>query len=134
MIRLRNEKSLTKKVSLSIKYSKPFNGGFSRQTQLIAYTDDVDIIYSSLISLYNKFIIDLPVRGVSLSLGNLLVSPYYQPTLFNSIELQDKKRKLMNTLDSIKRRYGDNSIFRGNQLLAASNALERHNRIGGHAR
>ncbi len=134
MIRLRNEKSLTKKVSLSIKYSKPYNGGFSRQTQLITYTDDVDIIYEGLISLYNKFVIDLPIRGVSLSLGNLLLSPYYQPSLFEDIKSQEKKRKLMLTLDSIKKRYGDNSIFRGNQLLEASNALERHNRIGGHAR
>ena len=134
MIRLRNEKSLTKKVSISIKYSKPFNGGFSRQTQLINFTDDVDIIYSSLMSLYNKFVVDLPIRGVSLSLGNLLVSQYYQPTLFEEIKEQDKKRKLMNTLDKIKRKYGDNSIFRGDQLLDASNALERHNRIGGHAR
>ena len=40
----------------------------------------------------------------------------------------------MNTLDSIKKRFGDNAIFRGNQLLEASNALERRNRIGGHAR
>ncbi len=134
MIRLRNEKSLTKRVSLSIKYSKPFNGGFSRQTQLINYTDDVDIIYNSLILLYDKFVIDLPIRGISISLSNLLISPYYQPTLFEDITLQEKKRRLMNTLDSIKRKYGDNSIFRGNQLLEASTALQRHNLIGGHAR
>ena len=34
MIRLRNEKSLTKRVSLSIKYSKPFNGGFRDKLNL----------------------------------------------------------------------------------------------------
>ena len=134
MIRLRNEKSLTKKVSLSIRYSKEFNGGFSRQTQLINYTDDIDIIYNALISLFNKYKQNIPIRSVSLSLGKLLKTSYYQPILFEDISLQERKRKLMHTLDSIKKRFGDNAIFRGDQLLEASNALERHNRIGGHAR
>ena len=40
----------------------------------------------------------------------------------------------MSTLDSIKKRFGDNAIFRCDQLKEASNALERHSRIGGHAR
>ena len=134
MIRLRGEESLTKKVSLSIRYSKEFNKGFSRQTQLIRYTDDADIIYSALINLFNKYKEDLPVRSISLSIGSLLRTPHYQPSLFSSINQQEKNRKLMNVLDNIKRRYGNNSIFRGDQLLEASNALERHNKIGGHAR
>ena len=134
MIRLRLEKSLTRRVSLSIGYSKEIGRGFSRQTQLISFTDDVEIIYSALISLYDRYIEDLPIRNLSLSLGYLSNSPYYQPTLFEDISIQEKRRKLMNTLDSIKKRFGDNAIFRGNQLLEASNALERRNRIGGHAR
>ena len=134
MIRLRQEKSLTKKVSLSIRYSKEFNGGFSRQTQLIDFTDDVDLIYESMIFLFDKFKQDLPVRALSLSLGNLISINHYQPSLFEDISLQERKRKLMLTLDNIKKRFGNNSIFRCDQLLESSNALERHNRIGGHAR
>lgn len=134
MIRLRLEKSLTRKVSISIGYSKEIKRGFSRQTQLINFTDDVEIIYSALISLYERYVEDLPIRSLSLSLGSLSSSSYYQPTLFEDISLQEKRRKLMHTLDSIKKRFGDNAIFRGNQLLEASNALERRNRIGGHAR
>lgn len=134
MIRLRKEKSLARKISLCIRYSKENNGGFSRQTQLIRYTDDVDIIYSSMIALFNKYIEDYPVRGIYLSLGSLLKTPHYQPSLFNPIEQQEKKRNLMNTLDCIKNKFGDNAVFRCNQLLEASNALERHNKIGGHAR
>lgn len=134
MIRLRLEKSLTRRVSISIEYSKEIGRGFSRQTQLISFTDDVDIIYSALIFLYERYVEDLPIRSLSLSLGSLSSSPHYQPTLFEDISLQEKRRKLMNTLDSIKKRFGDNAIFRGNQLLEASNALERRNRIGGHAR
>jgi DNA polymerase V len=134
MIRLRQEKSLTKKVSLSIRYSKEFNGGFSRQTQLIDFTDDVDLIYESMLFLFDKFKQDLPVRALSLSLGNLISINHYQPSLFEDISLQERKRKLMLTLDNIKKRFGNNSIFRCDQLLESSNALERHNRIGGHAR
>ena len=134
MIRLRQEKSLTKKVSLSIRYSKEFGGGFSRQTQLITYSDDIDVIYSSLLSLFNKYVEDLPIRALSLSLGKLLKTNYYQPLLLEDIHLQERKRRLMNTLDSIKKRFGDNAIFRCDQLKEASNALERHSRIGGHAR
>lgn len=134
LIRLRNEKSLARKVSLGIKYSKEINGGFSRQTQLINHTDDEDIIYLSLINLFNKYKDDYPVRGIYISLGSLLKAQHYQPTLFSSIDSQERKRKLINTLDCIKKRFGVNAVFRGNQLLEASNALERHNKIGGHAR
>lgn len=134
MIRLRQEKSLAKNVSLGIQYSKSEKKGFSRQTQLITYTDDVDLIYEAMMNLYNKFIEDLPVRGVHLSLGNLIHTSYYQPTLFEDIYFQERKRKLINTLDLIKKRFGFNAIFRADQLLESSNALERHNRIGGHSR
>lgn len=134
MIRLRNEKSLAKKIGLSIRYSKEINGGFSRQTQLITHTDDVDVIYAGMLHLFNKYVEDYPIRSLSLSLGNLIQIEYYQPSLLEDIKEQEKKRKLMRTLDSIKNKYGANAIFRGNQLLEASNALERHQKIGGHAR
>ena len=134
MIRLRQERSLAKKVSLSIRYSKEFGGGFSRQTQLINYTDDTDKLYESLLFIFNKYKEDLPIRSLSISLGQLLKTEHYQPTLFEDISIQEKKRKLINTIDSIKKRFGDNSIFRGDQLSSSSNAIERHGRIGGHAR
>ena len=134
MIRLRKENSLARKVSIGIRYSKEINGGFSRQTQLIKYTDDTETIYSALIYLFDKYKQDYPIRAVYLSLGDLLKTQHYQPSLFSSIEQQEKNRKLINVLDSIKRRFGDNAVFRGDQLLEASNALERHNKIGGHAR
>lgn len=134
VIRLRERKSLARTISLTIIYSKEKQKGFSRQMQLINYTDNVNIIYNSFLHLFNKYKEDLPVRKISLSLGNLLTSNYYQPTLFQSIEFQEKERRLSLTLDSIKKRYGLNSIFRGDQLLDSSNALERHNKIGGHSR
>ena len=87
-----------------------------------------------MLHLFNKYVEDYPIRSLSLSLGNLIQIEYYQPSLLENIEEQEKKRKLMRTLDNIKTKYGANAIFRGNQLLEASNALERHQKIGGHAR
>lgn len=134
LFRLRKEGKLARKVGIYIGYSKEIQGGFSTKKQLINYTDDNDDIYNALIVLFNENIKDYPIRRISLSLDDLITSSYYQPNIFSDIEEQEKKRALNNTLDAIKEKYGMNAVLRGNGLLENSTIIDRHNKIGGHAK
>jgi DNA polymerase V len=134
LFRLRKEGKLARKVGLYIGYSKEIHGGFATKKQLINYTDDNDDVYNALLVLLNENIKDYPIRRISLSLDDLISSPYYRPNLLSDISSQEKKRSLNNTIDAIKEKYGMNAIIRVDQLLENSTIIDRHSKIGGHAK
>lgn len=132
-MRLRLENKLTSQVSLFIGYSK--TGGFSRQLSLIKPTDDSDILFESLMVIFEKYIQDLPIRRVSLNFSKLIPLPNYeQLSLFEDEKETLEKRSLQHTIDLIQYRYGKNKILRASALLENSTIIERHNQIGGHRR
>jgi len=132
-LRLRLEKKLTGVVHLFVGYSDTTTyGGFSHQASLLRPTDDSDEIFGALLHLFEKHAENQPIRNVGFSLGKLANPCYEQIDLFISPEEQDKKRRLQNTLDEIKARYGSNAVLRATALMKASTAIERHERIGGH--
>ncbi len=134
LFRLRKEGKLAKKVGLYIGYSKEIHGGFATKKQLVSYSDDNDEIYNALLVLFYENIQDYPIRRISLSLDDLITSSYYRPNLFSDISSQEKKRSLNNTIDAIKEKYGMNAIIRVDQLLENSTIIDRHSKIGGHAK
>ncbi len=129
--RMRDENKLTELVGLYIGYASN-QGGFGRQVSLINPTDDNEKLYQTIMSIYNQYIIDLPVRRISIYYGKLSnVKDYEQLTLFEDGNLEDK-RNLQKMIDFIHKKYGKNLLTRASALLEESTANDRHNLIGGH--
>jgi DNA polymerase V len=130
-LRLRLEGKLTSLVHLSIGYSASM-GGFSHQMSLIRATDDNDVLYESLMTLFFKYIEQKPVRNVTFAFRKLNPLTHEQLDLFVDPLLTEKKRKLQTTIAMIKSRYGHNAILRTSALLKSSTTIDRHTLIGGH--
>ena len=132
-MRMRQEGKMTNCVSLYIGYSK--EGGFNRQISLINPTDDRDVLFESLMLIYNTFIEDYPIRRINLNFSKLVNVPEYeQLSLFNDADEFRNKRNLQLAIDNIQLKYGKNKILRASALDENSTIIERHNQIGGHRR
>ena len=131
-LRLRLEGKKTGLVSLIIGYSYDYGGWFSRQLSLVKSTSENDIIYDGLMSLFQKFCEDKPIRRIDIAFGKLSFDDVVQLDLFLDSKKQFGKRKLRNALDEIVRRFGRDAVLRGSALLEESNVIKRHAQIGGH--
>ena len=130
--KLRSRNEVTLKVGLAIGYSSN-QGGFSRQMSLMKPTDDTDVLYDALMTLYNKNCEDLPIRNVHVAYGRLSPrSNVEQLDLFSDPEESEKRRNLQLMIDEIHNKYGKDIILRMSSLTEASTAKERHSFIGGH--
>ena len=78
--------------------------------------------------IYNKYIENLPIRKVSISLGKLENNISKQLTIFDEYNKDD----VMITIDKINNKLGNNSILKASSLLKHSTIKERNKKLGGH--
>lgn len=133
-MRLREHNQLAQKIGLAIGYSKETYAGLNHQVTLDYPTDDTETITTDLLKIYDKYIEQLPIRRVYLTLGKLSSNEHRQMSLFDDEKTVKEKRALIKCMDLLKTKYGKNIVLRGSSLLEASTAKERHAQIGGHHR
>ena len=130
--KLRKNEKLTKCIGLGIGYSKDISGGFHHSIKLDNPTDSAyEILRYSLI-IFDKFYEGLPIRKVSVSCGLLEKKENIQLNLFENIEEINNEKNINLAIDSIKMKYGKNSLLKATNLLDDSTAIERNKKIGGH--
>ena len=56
----------------------------------------------------------------------------YQLDLFTDYEEQEREKQLQLAMQSVRKRYGANAVFKGHNLLEGATLLERNGQIGGH--
>ncbi len=103
--------------------------GFNRQMTLPDPTNITKEVYAAVRSLFHRHWDGQPVRRLGVALTGLASDSTYQLSLF---EDREKVRRLEQTTDSIKNRYGSSSILRASSLMASGQARERSAKIGGH--
>lgn len=130
--RLREHHMKTAVVSLSIGFDYDTGGGFSHQQALEYPSDDNEILYDALISIFDKYISNHLTRRIYISYGKLSSSNFDQLSLFEDSATQIERKALQKVLDQVKTKYGKNAVLRGSSLLKESTAKERHELIGGH--
>ena len=106
--------------------------GFSRQCSLDIATDDNECLYQAVLTLFRRFALDLPIRGLSIGFSKL--SPYgeQQYGLFESEADIEERRALYKAMDAIQARFGKNAVLRLSSLTEDSTIKMRHQQIGGH--
>ena len=83
--------------------------------------------------IFDRFYNDMPIRKVSIAAGGLISDTSLQLNLFSNVEAVEDNKKLNETVDKIKEKYGNNSIIKASNLLPDSTAIDRNGKIGGHS-
>ncbi|WP_195265695.1 DNA polymerase IV [Clostridium sp. 1001275B_160808_H3] len=123
-IRLRNNKSLCKVISISI---KGFNfERYIHQRTLSNYTDCTEEIYKEIVKAFNESWRGEPIRQLGVRVTNLCSNEFFQSSLFDNERLE-KQRALDKTIDSIRERYGNYSVIRSTFLHSGIKAINGGN-------
>lgn len=118
-------------VHLSAQYSKhAFGGGFNRSRTMPEATNDTMKIYEVCKTLLAEFHDGRPIRRLSISLSNLEDERAMQLSFFD--EHRWRNRKLGETMDTLRNKYGSTAILRAVSYTKAGTAIERSKLIGGH--
>lgn len=124
---------ITNKIFLSIGYSKniikPSNGTIS----LINYTNSYSTISQQFILLYQKIANrNVNIRKITIGFNNVIEDKYATYNLFSNIEMEEKEKRMQETILQIKDKYGKNSILKVMNLLPKATTRKRNTLIGGH--
>lgn len=131
--RLRKERLLTKRIHLSIIYSKNIGGCFSASHSLDNSTNDDNIIYKNIINIFKiNYEIDTPIRKVSIYLSKLEDDKYLQLNLFENLYDIKNRNSINKTIDYLNNKYGKNTLLKASSLLENSTIKERNTKVGGH--
>ena len=130
--RLRKNKKNAGIIGLGIGYSIDVGGGFYHMVK-VNPTSDEDEFFFVCTNIFDKFYNGMPIRKVSIAAGGLTSDASLQLNLFNNVEAVEDNKKLNETVDKIKEKYGNNSIIKASNLLSDSTAIDRNGKIGGHS-
>ena len=129
---------VTDSVSLYVGYSREYLTAPAKGTASLPLQTNADhIITPALVELYEKIVNPkYKIRRFNLCCNNVeKPKEPLQPSLFddseNSEELQ-REHKLQETVITIKRRFGKNTILKALDLTAEATAKDRNKQIGGH--
>lgn len=123
-IRLRNNNSLCKVISISI---KGFNfERYIHQKTLSNYTDCTEEIYKEMVKAFNEAWRGEPIRQLGVRVTSLCSNEFFQSSLFDNKKLE-KQRALDKTIDSIRERYGSYSVIRSTFLHSGIKAINGGN-------
>lgn len=129
--RAREAGKIGRTVQLSVGYSQySFGGGFNRSRSIDEGTNDTMKIYRVCQELLKEFYDGRPVRRLAISLSNLEEEHVMQLSLFDERKWQN--RKLGETVDRLRNRYGSTAVLRAASYTDAGTAVQRAHLIGGH--
>lgn len=131
--RLRKKGVKTSCIHISVGYSRNTDEkGFSRQVT-IPETDSSKEISKVCMMLFDKFYTGAPVRNLSVNCSKLIESSSLQLNLFEEASDTISNHLIDDTVDSVRQKYGFDSIVHASSLLEGATAIDRSNLVGGHA-
>lgn len=118
-------------ISLGVGYSRDaFGGGFSRSRTIDEPTNDTMKIYEVCKQLLDEYYAERPVRKITISLSNLESERSMQLSLFD--DQKWRRRKLGETMDYLRSKFGPTAILRAVSYTDAGTAITRAQLVGGH--
>jgi len=130
--RLRANKKQTGGIGLGIGYSMNVGGGFYHVTKLPTTTSSSHEILDVCNNIFDNYYTHFPIRKVTIALFHLEEKTATQLNLFQNFEETLKEEHINETIDTIKEKFGKNSLMKASSLLSDSTAIERNNKKGGH--
>lgn len=130
--RLRSDKKECFVIGLGIGFSKTMGGGFYHNNKLDTSTDSPKEILQHVLLMFDRYYENQPIRKVSISLSGLVEKKSKQLNIFENVEIREKEEDFLSVVDTIKDKFGKNSVLKASSLLADSTIIERNGKIGGH--
>lgn len=112
-MRLRESNNLCGLVAISIKTNNFIY--YSHQKPLNNFTDSTNIIFEGIKEAFKEGWKGEKIRQLGVRLTKLCSNQYYQGTLFD-VHNEEKQRKLDETLDTLRNKYGNEAIIRSTFL------------------
>ena len=129
-----SQKYVTNHVSLSVSYSRNYPTKSTKVSKkLDVQTNSHTILKKELLTLFQQSVHKkIPIRKIRISFSNLLLEENERYGFFEDKPALLKEKRLHQTLQLIKDRYGKSAIFRGMNLQKNATTLKRNKLIGGH--
>ena len=132
-LQLVDKELVTNNISLQIRYSKDSYKHTGGSMKMTICTNVFSKLLPFFLELYDKTTKkDGLIRGIGISFNNVMTvdNEYYD--LFTNPDEVIKERKLAETINSIKNKYGKNSILKVMNLDSDATTIKRNKLIGGH--
>lgn len=124
---------VTNSVSLVIGYSNEAIKATGGSITMDETTNVYSVLVKYFVDIFNKTTHkDKPIRRIGVSFNNVVDEAYEQYNLFSDTEKIQKEKEIEKTLNSIKKKFGKNSILKGMNYLDKATAKKRNTLIGGH--
>lgn len=125
---------VSQSINLYVGYSHLYDINGSTGTVVLPVRTNSDrIIIPCLVSLYWQIVLtDFPVRIINIIANKIESDNNMQLNLFVDTDDLVRERKLQTAVNSIKSRYGKNSILRGMNFEKHGTTIQRNAQIGGH--
>lgn len=130
------KKLVTHSVTLWIGYSRESGEESVHGTSSILSPSNADQIWlPQIAALYRRIVRKgALIRRLSLGCNDVQTEAALQPSFFDDEKTLERSRKLQQTMNGIKQRFGKNAVLRGMDYESGATAMERNQQIGGHRR
>jgi len=129
--RLRCNDHQARTIHFGIGYSSGV-GGFSKSVTIEEPTNLTKDFYKVCLNILEQCYNKEPIRTISIALKNFVNVESEQISFFTVPIKKQKDQKLSGAMDSIRRKYGKNSLLRACSFTAHSTIRANNNKIGGH--
>ncbi len=120
-------------ISLFVGYSKNEYPPTGASVTLDVTTNSYRILMDAFVTLYCRTTIrNLPIRRIGISANSVLDECFEQYSFFVDPTIMEKDKKILQSVNEIKKKYGKNAIIKGMDLFEAGTAIQRNAQIGGH--
>jgi len=120
-------------ISLFIGYSAETFPPTGVSATLQVTTNSYRILMDAFVQLYTRSAMrDVPIRRINVSANAVLDECFEQYSFFVDPSVMEKDRKVLQSVNEIKDRYGKNSVIKGMDLYEAGTSIQRNVQIGGH--
>ena len=120
-------------ISLQIRYSKDMYKPTGGSMKMTVCTNVFSLLLPYFLDLYDRTTHrDGLIRGIGISFGNVMVEEMEYYDLFTDVEKVEKERSLEKTINSLKNKFGKNSIIKAMNLDEGATTIKRNKLIGGH--
>ena len=124
---------VTNTVGLTIRYSKDEHKATGGVRTISERTNVYSVLVKNILDIYDETTSHYHlIRGVMIAFNNVLDESFEEYDLFSDEEKLKEERKLEETINNLKKKFGKNSVLRGMNFEEKATTRKRNLLIGGH--
>ena len=132
-LQLVEKRLVSSSISLGVRYSKDSHKQTGGMMKMTICTNVYSKVLPYFLELFDKTTSkEHLIRGLMVSFNGVVNEEYEYVDLFTDFEELEKERNLERTINSLKQKFGKNSVIKAMNLSEGATTLKRNKLIGGH--